>query len=207
MNNIAGANSAGSDLTALFPRFVNIRRGGFIAAVLAWCCVPWNLLSSSNSFLTYVNAYSVFLSAFVGPYFCDYFVVRKGYFSVADLYSNDRLGPYWGFHGVGLNAWIAYFVGIIFNIVGFAGAVGAPIPIGAWYLYQFNFLGGFFISAGAYYLLCLFGPWKVSISKTWREAGDTELVSSIMIQGVDVAQISDEESTRQGHDEKKPEFK
>lgn len=33
----ANSISAGCDLTALFPRFINIRRGGYIAALVGFC--------------------------------------------------------------------------------------------------------------------------------------------------------------------------
>lgn len=83
-NIAANSVSAGCDLTALFPRFIvraahmsavcmwitsldqNIRRGGYIAAIVGLCMLPWNLLKSSNNFTTYLSAYSVFLSSIAG---------------------------------------------------------------------------------------------------------------------------------------------
>jgi cytosine/uracil/thiamine/allantoin permease len=141
MTNLTGANSAGSDFTALFPRYLNIRkfilicpldsesgidktninagRGGYVAAVLSFACVPWKLLSSSNNFLAYVGAYSVFLSAFVGPYFCDYFIVRRGHLAVDQLYSNKSSDLYWGLGGFGINAYVGYlwvfFISCLFS--------------------------------------------------------------------------------------------
>lgn len=44
----------------------NIRRGGFIAAIVGICMLPWNLLKSSNNFSSYLSAYSVFLSSIAG---------------------------------------------------------------------------------------------------------------------------------------------
>lgn len=44
----------------------NIRRGGFIAAIVGICMLPWNLLKSSNNFTSYLSAYSVFLSSIAG---------------------------------------------------------------------------------------------------------------------------------------------
>ncbi|KAJ3996452.1 permease for cytosine/purines, uracil, thiamine, allantoin-domain-containing protein, partial [Lentinula boryana] len=58
--------SAGSDLTSLVPRFINIRRGGYIAAIVGYCILPWKLLASSNGFVSYLSAYSVFLSSIAG---------------------------------------------------------------------------------------------------------------------------------------------
>lgn len=61
VNISANSLSAANDLTALFPRYVNIRRGQMICAVLAWALVPWKILASAGSFLNFMAAYAVFL--------------------------------------------------------------------------------------------------------------------------------------------------
>lgn len=44
------------------------------------------------------------------------------------------------------------------NVVGFAGAVGTSVPIGATYIYRLNFFSGFIVSAGVYWVLCKIKP-------------------------------------------------
>lgn len=44
------------------------------------------------------------------------------------------------------------------NVVGFAGAVGTSVPIGATYIYRLNFFSGFIVSAGIYWILCKIKP-------------------------------------------------
>lgn len=61
-NIAANSISAGCDLTALCPRFINIRRGGYVAAAVGFAMCPWKLLASSSTFASYLSAYSVFLS-------------------------------------------------------------------------------------------------------------------------------------------------
>ncbi|KAJ6627816.1 permease for cytosine/purines, uracil, thiamine, allantoin-domain-containing protein [Mycena sp. CBHHK59/15] len=95
----ANSVSAGCDLTALFPRFINIRRGGYIAAIVGFCMLPWNLLKSSNSFTSYLSAYSVFLSSIAGVMITEYYVVRRGHYRVEDLYSSRKDGWYWYTYG------------------------------------------------------------------------------------------------------------
>lgn len=51
-NVAANSLSAGCDLTSILPRFLNIRRGGYIAALIGFCICPWNFLSSSSNFTT-----------------------------------------------------------------------------------------------------------------------------------------------------------
>lgn len=98
-NLTANSVSAGCDLTALFPRFINIRRGGYIAAIVGLCMLPWNLLKSSNNFTTYLSAYAVFLSSIAGVMLADYYVVHKGQYCVSDLYDAKKDGWYYYTYG------------------------------------------------------------------------------------------------------------
>ena len=132
-NIAANSVSAGTDMTALLPRYLNIRRGSYICAGLGLVMCPWHLLSSSNSFTTYLSAYSVFLSSIAGVMISDYYFVRKGYLQTKDLYSAQNTGPYWYTLGVHWRGYVAYIAGILINVVGFAGAVGTKVPMGATY--------------------------------------------------------------------------
>ncbi|KAG8892936.1 hypothetical protein FRB99_002342 [Tulasnella sp. 403] len=121
-NIAANSVSAGCDLTALFPRFINIRRGGYVAAIVGLVMCPWNLLKDSNSFTSYLSSYSVFLSSIAGVMISEYWLIRRGHVRVADLYHTRRDGWYWYTFGINFRAYIAYICGILINVVGFAGA-------------------------------------------------------------------------------------
>ncbi|KAI1633373.1 permease for cytosine/purines, uracil, thiamine, allantoin-domain-containing protein [Biscogniauxia mediterranea] len=171
-NIAANSVSAGTDMTALLPRFINIRRGGYICAVVGLAMCPYTLLTSSNQFTTYLSSYSVFLSSIAGVMCSDYYFVRKGYLEVKELYDARKSGPYFYTFGVHWRAYAAYISGILINVVGFAGAVnGGNVPIGATYIYNFNFFCGFIISAGMYWGLCKLFP-VPACSDTWMEVGD-----------------------------------
>ena len=139
-NIAANSVSAGTDMTALLPRFINIRRGGYVCAIVGLAMCPWNLLSSTNNFTTYLSAYSVFLSSIAGVIISDYYFVRKGYLEVKHLYSGRKSGPYYYTLGVNWRAYAAYIAGILINVVGFVGAIlepsGKTVPIGAQYIYK-----------------------------------------------------------------------
>jgi len=152
-NIAANSVSAGCDLTALFPRFINIRRGGYVAAIVGLVMCPWNLLKDSNSFTSYLSAYSVFLSSIAGVMISEYWVIRRGHYRVGDLYSSRRDGWYWYTYGVNVRAYIAYIAGILINVVGFAGAVGRTVPIAATHIYELSFFTGFGVSALIYIVL------------------------------------------------------
>lgn len=172
-NIAANSVSAGTDMTALLPRYLNIRRGSYICAIVGLAMCPWHLLSSQNNFTTYLSAYSVFLSSIAGVIVCDYYFVRKGYLQTRDLYSAQHNGPYYYTWGIHWRGYAAYIAGILINVVGFAGAVGTPVPVGATYLYNVNFFGGFIVAATVYYMLCWVSPIP-ACSDVWLEVDDDE---------------------------------
>lgn len=160
-----------TDMTALLPRYLNIRRGGYICALVGLVMCPWNLLSTSNNFTTYLSAYSVFLSSIAGVMICDYYFVRKGFLQIRDLYSAQSTGPYYYTFGFHWRGYTAYICGILINIVGFVGAIGRKVPAGATYLYNLNFFCGFIVASATYYLLCKYFPIPAT-SDVWMEVGE-----------------------------------
>ncbi|KAF8330103.1 permease for cytosine/purines, uracil, thiamine, allantoin-domain-containing protein [Amanita rubescens] len=160
MNISANSISAGCDLTSLMPRYINIRRGGYIAAIVGICMMPWNLLKSSSEFTNYLSAYSVFLSSITGVMITEYYIIRKGHYRIVDLYDTKRDGWYWYTYGINFRAYTAYIAGILINVVGFAGATGRHVPLAATRIYQLAFFTGFGVSSIVYYLPqpCVPGP-------------------------------------------------
>ncbi|KAG1730820.1 permease for cytosine/purines, uracil, thiamine, allantoin-domain-containing protein [Suillus paluster] len=149
----ASSPSWGCDLTALFPRFINIRRGGYIAAIVGLAMCPWNLLKNSNEFTSYLSAYSVFLSSIAGVMVTEYYIVRKGHYNIKDLYRTGKGTWYWYTYGINFRAYAAYISGILINAVGFAGATGRTVPLAATRIYDLSFFTGFGVSALVYWAL------------------------------------------------------
>lgn len=149
----ANSVSAGCDLTSLLPRYINIRRGGYIAAIVGFAICPWQLLKDSNSFTSYLSAYSVFLSSIAGVMITEYWYIRRGHYRMKDLYHTKKDGWYWYAFGVNFRAYAAYISGILVNVVGFAGATGRTVPLAATRIYQMSFFTGFGVSALIYIIL------------------------------------------------------
>jgi len=149
----ANSVSAGCDLTALFPRFINIRRGGYIAAIVGLCMCPWNILKNSNEFTSYLSSYSVFLSSIAGVMVTEYYIIRKGHYNVKELYDTRKGSWYWYTYGFNFRAYAAYLAGILINAVGFAGATGRVVPLAATRIYELSFFTGFGVSALVYWTL------------------------------------------------------
>jgi NCS1 family nucleobase:cation symporter-1 len=157
-NIAANSVSAGTDLTALFPRYMNIRRGGYLCASIGIVICPWRLLETSNQFLVYLSAYSVFMSSIAGVMICDYYLVRKGFLDTRELYTGSKTGTYYFTHGFNWRGYTAYVLGIAINVVGFAGATGASVPAWATYIYNVNYFAGFIVAAAVYWILARCSP-------------------------------------------------
>jgi len=180
-NIAANSVSAGTNMTALFPRYLNIRRGGYICAAVGLAICPWNFVSSSNRFTAYLSGYSLFLSPIAACLISDYYFVKRGYLRVNDLYSGKNTGPYFFFWGFNWRAYTAYVAGILVNVVGFATRMK---------VYNLNFFAGFFVSSIVYWLCCKYSPIPAT-SDHWLEVGDDDNDSDIE---ADAAHGKDRES-------------
>jgi NCS1 family nucleobase:cation symporter-1 len=134
----------------------------------------------------------VFLSSIAGVIICDYYIVRKGYLDIKALYSARSQDPYFYWFGWSWRGYTAYICGIFINIVGFVGAIGKKVPIGATYIYNVNFFAGFIVASGIYYLLCRYFPIPAT-SDHWHEVGD-EIGRNLSVVYVE-AENYDEENT------------
>lgn len=164
-NIVANSASAGTDLTAFLPRFINIRRGQYICAMIGLCICPWNFFSSNNNFTTYLSAYSVFLSSISGVILCDYFWLRRGRLELMDLYNGTVNSRYmYGKFGINWRGVLAYFLALVPNMPGFADAVRTTqmkhtgVPKGAVYLYNVNYFVGFIVAWVLYMAFCIISP-------------------------------------------------
>jgi nucleobase:cation symporter-1, NCS1 family len=55
-----------NDLTGMFPKWINIRRGQFLCAILGFVICPWQIQAKAARFLAFLNGYSVFLGPLLG---------------------------------------------------------------------------------------------------------------------------------------------
>ncbi|KAK6062732.1 allantoin transport [Seiridium cupressi] len=136
----AGSNSlpVGADSSGLWPRYINIIRGQVICALLAPLCVPWKIISSATSFLTFLGSYTVFLMPICG-------VIKLTYV--------------YNFHGWNLRAVAAWVAGVAFTIHGIAGSLDpTSVNQASKNMYKLGFLLSFFMGSLIYYVLNLIFP-------------------------------------------------
>ena len=164
-NITANSISAANDLTVLFPRWVNIKRGCIIAAVVGgWVIVPWKILSSAQTFLAFMGGYAVFLAPMAGIIASDYWLVKRQNIDVPALY--DPYGRYRYVGGVNWRAALAFLIAVSPNLPGLAYSInpsGTHISQGAKNLYTFDWLFGFVTSIVLYTGFSLAFPAKESL--------------------------------------------
>ncbi|KAF5026732.1 hypothetical protein F66182_1150 [Fusarium sp. NRRL 66182] len=156
------ALAGGIDLASVFPRYINIRRGAYIVAILSPVVNPWRLVNTATVFLTVLSAYSVFLAPMTGLMVAHYNLVAKAKVNVDDLYAGNKDSIYWYTMGINWRAFAAWVTGVAPTLPGFAATVDPSVQIsdGAIELYYLNYLFGFVVSAVVYYGLHLTVPDK-----------------------------------------------
>ncbi|KAI8933323.1 hypothetical protein NX059_009947 [Plenodomus lindquistii] len=154
VNISANSLSAANDLTALFPQYVNIRRGQLICAVLSWALVPWKILKSAGSFLNFMAAYAVFLGPIASIMVIDFWVVHRGRYDTLALYQPHGIYRYTA--GCNWRAIAAFVVGVAPNLPGFIQSINPSIDAGVGARpYSFGWLLGFTATSLVYMLLSI----------------------------------------------------
>ena len=109
LNVIGNSFSGGTDMATLLPKYINIRRGQYLTALLGLVINPWYLVSGALIFLSVMSAYTIFLQPFLGVVAASYFVLYKQRIKVSDLYKL-RGSIYWYTYGVNWRAVVSVSV-------------------------------------------------------------------------------------------------
>ncbi|KAI9061589.1 NCS1 nucleoside transporter family [Trametes sanguinea] len=156
----ANTLSAANDLTVLFPKYINIRRGQIITAIIGpWAFVPWEIVTGAQGFLAFMNGYTVFLGPFAGVMVADYWIVHRGRVDVPSMYR--PYGRYRYTYGFNWRAVVTMLVAVPPNMPGLISSVNPSVRVGgAVKVFDFAWLFGFFVSLTVYSFLSLMFPAK-----------------------------------------------
>ncbi|KAJ4318094.1 hypothetical protein N0V94_004619 [Neodidymelliopsis sp. IMI 364377] len=154
-----GANSIpfGSDMTGLFPRWLTIRRGQILCAILGVVVQPWQLMANASAFLSFLGSYSIFMAPLCAVIIVDYFIARRGNVHIPSCYVGKKTGLYWFWSGVNWIGVIAWLLGTTMGIPGLIGQYEPQIiSNAAKYMYMMGWLLTFFTAAVIYYVATMF---------------------------------------------------
>lgn len=162
VNISANSLSAANDFMALFPRYINLRRGQLLCAVLCWALVPWKILASASSFLNFMSAYAIFLGPIAAIMLFDFWVVHKRRYDTLALYDPKGIYRYNSWL-VNWRAVVAFLVGVAPSLPGLANGINSSIEVGVGvHPYQIGWLIGFTGTAAVYTGLSLLLPAKAT---------------------------------------------
>ncbi|KAK4693788.1 nucleobase:cation symporter-1, NCS1 family, partial [Lecanoromycetidae sp. Uapishka_2] len=157
INISANSISAANDLMSFCPKYINIRRGQLLAAVIgSWGFVPWKILASAAKFLAFLGGYTIFLGPMTSILITDYYIVRRGNVSVPDMYNFHGIYRYSPKYATNWRAVTAFFIGAIPPLPGFvnnivvAGYGKTGVSAGGQHLFNIGYMYSF-VSAGVFY--------------------------------------------------------
>ncbi|KAJ8100967.1 permease for cytosine/purines, uracil, thiamine, allantoin-domain-containing protein [Lipomyces tetrasporus] len=157
----ANVITAANDLTSLFPKYINIRRGAVIVTIIAgWIMQPWKIINSAASLLTFMAGLAIFLAPVAGVLASDYWLVKRRKIDVPGLYDPHGRYEYW--HGLNWRALVAFVVSLGPNLPGLANSVSPSLGLtgGIVHLWDVNYLYGFYVAVFVYVGLSLTFPAK-----------------------------------------------
>jgi|GEM_PF-1963187 len=109
------------DFSALSPKRISYRMGGFITAGIGLVMMPWKVLESTHGYIfTWLIGYSALLGPIAGILLADYWFLRRTRLNVPQLYENN--GEYSYSNGWNRAALIAFILGALPNLPGFLHA-------------------------------------------------------------------------------------
>ncbi|EUC29717.1 hypothetical protein COCCADRAFT_39964 [Bipolaris zeicola 26-R-13] len=154
-----GANSIpfGSDMTGLFPKWLTIRRGQILCALLGVVVQPWQLMANASAFLSFLGSYNIFMAPLCAVLIVDYFIVRKGNVHVPSCYDGRKTGLYWFWSGINWCGVVAWILGTTMGIPGLIGQYQPQIiSMAAQNMYRMGWILTFTVAATVYYVTFLF---------------------------------------------------
>ncbi|HWH81745.1 MAG TPA: NCS1 family nucleobase:cation symporter-1 [Burkholderiaceae bacterium] len=113
INVVANFVSAAFDISNVFPKQIDFKRGGYIAAAIALVLYPFAPWEGNAAH--FVNAIGATMGPVLGIILVDYYLVAKGQVNVQALYEEHGEYRYEG--GWNVNALIAMAVGSIFSTI------------------------------------------------------------------------------------------
>ncbi|TVY82355.1 putative permease [Lachnellula suecica] len=155
----ANVISFANDLTSLFPKYINIRRGVIVGTITAsWIMVPWKIIHSAASLLSFMSGLGIFLAPIAAILAADFWIVKHRHIDIPGLYS--RHGRYrYNAAGTNWRALVAFLISVVPNLPGMAAQVNPKLKVGgAQYIYDMFYLYGFTSAFVVYSLLSHFFP-------------------------------------------------
>ncbi|HXR56650.1 MAG TPA: cytosine permease [Casimicrobiaceae bacterium] len=153
INVVANFVSPAFDFSNVFPRAIDFRKGGYIAALIALVLYPFAPWEGSAA--AFVGGIGATMGPLFGVIMVDYYLIAKGEVNVPDLYRENGQYRYQG--GFNLAAFVAAGIGAMFSSIlpNFTTLLPSWWGVYGWFF-------GVAIGGVAYYLLSMLMPRPVA---------------------------------------------
>ncbi|KAF9219354.1 hypothetical protein BS17DRAFT_717783 [Gyrodon lividus] len=150
--------SIGNDMMALFPKYINIRRGQVICTFIGgWAVCPWKTMASAQGLLTFLNGYTIFLGPFAAIIITDFWLVHRGCVDVPAMY--DPRGRYRYTGGFNWRAMAAILVTALPTMPGLIHSINPSVNVGAASrLFDIAWMYSFVVASFVYYTTSVLFP-------------------------------------------------
>jgi len=166
INISANSISAANDLVSFCPKYINIRRGQLLAALIgAWACVPWKILASAQKFLAFLGGYTIFLGPMTAILMTHYYISTRGRVSVPDMYDFHGMYRYSERWATNWRSVVALCMGFLPPLPGFINSVSLntiSINSGGKHLFAIGYVYSFFAAGIFYWALMKYFPHRES---------------------------------------------
>ena len=110
---------AAYQLSALFPKSVDYKKGVIIASVISYVIMPWKLMENAGSIFAFLNIIGAVLGPVAGVMLAHYYFVKKQEIDLDALYmdatADNSKNPY---RGVNVEAYIATVAALVISVSG-----------------------------------------------------------------------------------------
>jgi len=153
INVVANFVSPAFDFSNVFPRAIDFRKGGYIAALIALVLYPFAPWEGSAA--AFVGGIGATMGPLFGVIMVDYYLIAKGEVNVPDLYRENGQYRYQG--GFNLAAFVAAGIGALFSSIlpNFTTLLPSWWGVYGWFF-------GVAIGGVAYYVLSMLMPRPVA---------------------------------------------
>lgn len=158
-NIAANVVSPANDFSNLAPSRISFRAGGMITAFIGILMMPWKLVADPSGYIfTWLIGYGALLGPIAGIMIADYYVFRKKYLDVSQLYQTDGIYTYT--KGFSLAALASFVLAVLPNLPGFLVQTEVISGAYSWFtaIYQQAWFVGFALAFTLYLVFRKISP-------------------------------------------------
>jgi NCS1 family nucleobase:cation symporter-1 len=155
LNIVTNGFAGGMDLAGVFPKYIDIKRGAILTALLSWCVQPWEFYNTSSTFLAVMSSFGVIVTPIFAIVVADFTLIRKQRLPLNDLYTTSKDGKFYFTYGVNWRGIFVFVATVTPGLPGIATYVQPSIVLKTDIVNYFygSIIFSFFVPLILYYII------------------------------------------------------